>query len=82
MKKGYIKSNWASMVIVALFAVGTVYSKDFWIGVITLFMAGTLVYNYVKFDEDEIIHDKWWNSLSKDEKKGVYEKGNVIEEKA
>ncbi len=74
MKKGYVKSNWAPMVIVALFAIGTAYSGDFWIGVLTLFVAGTLVYGYIKFDEDEKMHDEWWNALSKDEKREVYGK--------
>ena len=61
MKKGYIKSNWTSIVIVALFATGTVYSGDIWIGMITLVVAGTLAYGYIKFDEDEMVHDAWWN---------------------
>lgn len=73
MKKGYVKSNWASIVIVALFAVGTLYSRDLWIGVLTLFVAGALVYGYIKFDEDEIMHDKWWNTLSKEDKAYAFE---------
>ena len=74
-----MKQNWASIAIVIAFIAATIYMRDVIIGVITLVTAIALAFSYVRFDEDEQIHNEWWNRISKEEKKEVYKKDEKIE---
>ena len=74
MKKGYIKTNWASMLIVMVFVIAAILVRDFWISMIALVSIGVMVVNYRRFDEGERMAEEWWNSISKDEKIQLREK--------
>lgn len=81
MKKNFIKTNIASIFVVCLFIVSSLYYVDIAMIVATIIFIVLLVNNYKNYDADEQDNNEWWNSLSRKDKKELYLKSLPKSEK-
>ena len=80
MKKNFIKSNWATMLIVGLFIAAAIYYMDLILGIVSVIFVVTLINRYIKYDAEEQVVVDWWNGLSKEEKKEIHHKKTEYKE--
>lgn len=75
MKKGFLKNNWPTMLVVLLFIVASIYIREPIIIIATVIFVLLLVMNYRKYDSVEQDNNEWWQDLSKEDKLKIKERG-------
>lgn len=74
MKHNFIKINIASIFVVILFIVSSIYYLDIVMTIATVIFIIILIKNYKKYDWEEQENDEWWNRLSRKDKNDIYRK--------
>ena len=75
MKKGFIKNNWQQIFIIAITVVMSIQTKDWLIIILTVAFIAAVIMKYRKYDVLEQEANDWWNSLEKDKRIEIKNKG-------
>ena len=75
IKKGFLKNNWPTMIVVLVAIAISITSRDTLIVILTIVFVLTLAMKYKMYDEMVQEADDWWNGMSKEDKQKLKDNG-------